>query len=454
MPRRDPIKHVVVLMFENHSFDQMLGCYKAVYPDLEGVNAAHVNTDSTGRVYPQTESRDLVVSPDPKHELANVRNQLDNGNSGFVRDYESSYPTTVAERARIMGYYPRGLLPALHGLADHFMICDHWYSSVPGPTWTNRFFVHSGTSKGFVTMPEGLSDAGHFLRYDQDTIFDRLTARRVSWCVYFGDVPQSLVLRHQMRPRNARNYRLMHSYFADAGGPERRFPTYAFIEPNYFKGEQNDDHPPHSAVRAQRLLGRVYNALRANTDLWKSTLLVVLYDEHGGFYDHVAPPAAVPPDAHTDEFSFDRLGVRVPSLLISPWVERGFDSTTFDHASPLRYLIDKWRLDPLTERVRAANSFAGLLANSRQPRDDTPEEVPVPPRVLALQALPPGAPPDATPEELDEPLNDYQRSLLAFTEYLEQEQPTKAMVMAGPMAESELAERRVRSFLAERGARL
>lgn len=447
MPR-DPIKHVVVLMFENHSFDQMLGCY----PGVDGVDPRNQETDSTGRVYHQSETRDLEVSPDPKHELENVTNQLANG---FVRDYERSYSeTTTADRARIMGYYPHGFLPALHALADNFMICDHWFSSVPGPTWTNRFFVHSGTSNGFVSMPEGVGDLGHFLRYDQDTIFDRLTERGVKWKVYFGDVPQSLVLRDQRRPRNAKNYRLMSRFFEDARHP-RRFPAYAFIEPNYFKGEQNDDHPPHSSMRAQRLLARVYNALRENEELWKSTLLVVLYDEHGGFYDHVVPPAAVPPDRRTDEYTFDRLGVRVPALLISPWIAQGVTSTQFDHTSLLRYLIDKWSLDPLTDRVSTANNFANLISTYRE---DTPESLTVPPLVvrMALEARPLGAAEDATPEELDEPLNDYQRSLLAFSEYLDNERPrnARAMMMGGPLAETAVAKQRVVSYLEDRGARL
>jgi phospholipase C len=450
--RRDPIKHVVVLMFENHSFDQMLGCYNSVYSGLEGVDSRNVNFDSGGRPYPQSETHDLVVSPDPMHELANVRNQLA---SGFVLDYESAYPgTSSADRARIMGYYPRGVLPVTHGLADNFMICDHWFSSVPGPTWTNRFFVHSGTSNGFVSMPEGIGDLGHFLRYDQDTIFDRLTERRIKWRVYFGDVPQSLVLRDQRRPSNARNYRLMHSFWDDTRSA-RSFPAYSFIEPSYFYGEQNDDHPPNSSVRAQRLLARVYNALRANEELWKSTLLVVLYDEHGGFYDHVTPPAAVPPDGRTDEYTFDRLGVRVPALLISPWIAKGFANTVFDHTSLLRYLLDKWNLEPLTERVSAANSFADLISAYRS---DTPVSMPVPQIVasMAMEARPAGAAEDITSEELDEPLNDYQRSLFAFSEYLDSEQPrtTRAMMTAGPLAETVVARRRVASFLEERGARL
>src|SRR5262249_47161998 len=128
------------------------------------------------------------------------------------------------------------------------------YSSVPGPTWTNRFFVHSGTSKGIVDMPASLEDTSLILHYDQDTIFDRLNEKRIPWRVYFGDVPQSLLLRHQQRPENAWHYRLMHEFFSDVQGSEKEFPWYSFIEPNYYLAEQNDDHPPHSTMRAQRLL--------------------------------------------------------------------------------------------------------------------------------------------------------------------------------------------------------
>jgi len=215
----DPIKHVVVLMFENHSFDQMLGCFKSVYPELEGVDPTNPlgNRDSTGRVYLQSESRDTVVSPDPRHELDHVLAQLTDNNSGFVSEYEKEYPATTPEqRQQIMGYFPLDFLPALHTLARHFTICDHWFSSVPGPTWTNRFFVHTGTSNGFVSMPEAATDAQMFLRYGQDTIFDRLNDRNIFWRVYFGDIPQSLVLRHQWWPTNAVRYRPIHSFFADA----------------------------------------------------------------------------------------------------------------------------------------------------------------------------------------------------------------------------------------------
>jgi phospholipase C len=449
-----PIKHVIVLMFENHSFDQMLGSFRSIFPEVDGVDPARpgTNMDSTGRVYAQQMSDDPVVSPDPRHELDHILNQLKDNNSGFVSEYEREYPTTPEQRQRIMDYFGPDDLPALHALARQFTICDRWYSSVPGPTWTNRFFVHSGTSKGIVDMPESLADHDLFLGYDQDTIFDRLNEKGVSWRVYFGDVPQSLVLRHQQHPGNAAQYRLMHAFFGDVQGPEAALPAYTFIEPNYFKGEQNDDHPPHSTVRAQRLLAHVYNALRENEALWNTTLLVVVDDEHGGFYDHVPPPSAVAPDEFLEHYTFDRLGVRVPALLVSPWVDRRVLSTQLDHTSLLKFLTELWGLGPLTERVRQAQSFAEAIRTSGSPRSDTPPSIPVPP--LSIEAA------AAEVTENAEPMNENQRALFAFSEYLKQQTAVAARPMAVEAAlpesvgatDSHIARQRVESFLNQQKA--
>src|SRR5262249_18519460 len=163
---------------------------------------------------------------------------------------------------------------------------------------------------------------------------------------------------HQRTARNARRYEFMDVFFSDAGGQEERFPAFSFIEPSYYWPGQNDDHPPHTTLRAQALLGGVYNALRHNDRLWDSTLLVVLYDGQGGFSAPVPPPAAVPPDGHVlPDFGFDRLGVRVPALLVSSWVGRTIFQTELDHTSLLKYLTEKWGLGPLTERVARAQSF-------------------------------------------------------------------------------------------------
>jgi phospholipase C len=168
-----------------------------------------------------------------------VLHQLENDNANFVLDYSEAYPsTTPLQRQQIMGYYEPGFLPAIHELARHFAVCDHWYSSVPGPNWANRFFVHSGTSLGRVQMPEDLDDSllhpGLYFGYDQVTIYDRLNERNVPWCIYHGDFPQSLVLTHQRTIENARRYEFIDVYFSDAGGHEERFPAFAFIEPSYY----------------------------------------------------------------------------------------------------------------------------------------------------------------------------------------------------------------------------
>ncbi len=266
----DPIQHVVLLILENHSFDQMLGCFKKIYPDLDGVDehAPQQNTDHEGNTFLQAPTTERIMFLDPHHELEHVAAQLANHNSGFVSDYSESNPTsTIVSRGYIMGYYPLDYLPALHALAKDFTVCDRWFSSVPGPTWPNRFFALSGTSNGRVNMP---SDGTHkadlpgYFQQDQLTIFDRLNDRGVHWKVYFHDIPQTTVLVRQREPHNTARYFYMDEFFADARGREQDFPEFCLIEPDYMGFEQSDDHPPHDTMGAEKLIADVYNALRQN----------------------------------------------------------------------------------------------------------------------------------------------------------------------------------------------
>jgi phospholipase C len=359
----DPIERVVLLMLENHSFDQMLGAMKSVYPTLDGIDPNAPNTnDGPGASKTSQQPVALVqVTPDPKHEAAHVRAQLANGGDGFVRDYVEAFGADgVASADQVMAYFPKGALPALHALAADFTVCDRWFASVPGPTWPNRFFALSGSSNGLIEMPESIAHLKMLTGETQPTLFDRLNEAKKTWSVYFYDFPVSLILRQQQRPENLCNYHLVDELFdAAARGDDHRLPEFVLIEPRYFGIDQNDDHPPHNVMKAQKLVADVYNAIRSNPALWKSTLLVVLYDEHGGFYDHVPPPEATPPEAQAgDEWTFDRLGVRVPAVLVSPWLDRGVVSTTFDHTSLLKYLQDKWSLGSLGARTAAASSIA------------------------------------------------------------------------------------------------
>jgi phospholipase C len=150
-------------------------------------------------------------------------------------------------------------------------------------------------------------DFDGWFQQDQTTIFDRLSEQGISWKVYFHDIPQTICLLHQRRPENAARYFPVSEFLKDALGPESEFPAFSLIEPDYNGVTENDDHPPHDIMKAQKLLADVYNAIRSNESLWNNTLLVVVYDEHGGFYDHIEPPRAVPPDNHQAEYTFDRL---------------------------------------------------------------------------------------------------------------------------------------------------
>lgn len=413
----DPIRHVVVLGLENHSFDQMLGCFKQLYPDLEGVDPAapRANSDDEFHPYAQSPTTERQMLLDPRHEVAHVAVQLAGGNSGFVKDFARAFPqSTMRDRQFIMGYYPLDFLPALHALAREFTICDHWFSSVPGPTWPNRFFMATGTSLGRVNMPgdgDHTVDPKGWFEQDQDTIFDRLTERGIHWKVYFHDIPQTSVLRHQRLPHNAARYFYIDEFFADARGAEEEFPEFCLIEPDFMGSNENDDHPPHDIMKAEKLIAEIYNAIRANPELWRSTLLVVFFDEHGGFYDHVTPPPAVPPDDHREEYTFDRLGVRVPALLVSPWVGKRVETTQFDHTSVLKYLIDKWRLAPLGERAAQAASIGAALTQ-RTPREDT-----LPRIELTRDQL---APPDPELEEKATAMDsDHHKALRAMAGELE-----------------------------------
>jgi len=345
-------------MLENSSFDRMMG----VLPGVDGVDPAHIHSNAdfpSGQPIAQSETTSRTMGIDPQHELDDTIHQMDGPCLGFVENFARHNPTSSpSARSGIMAYYPADFLPVLHGLAREFAVCNRWFSSVPGNTWPNRLFVHSGTSLGHTDMPAGIFHP-HLHCYDQPTVFQRLSEKGISWKIYFDDVPQSLLLLRQWE--YASHYRQMDCFETELED-EGTLPQYTFIEPHYFGAEQNDQHPPSDVLRGEALIARVYNKLRANPALWRNTLFVILYDEHGGFYDHVEPPLATPPDSHTQDFAFDRYGPRVPALLISPWIDRGqVLNNTFDHTSLLRYLSDKWDLGPLGNRTAAANSFASCL---------------------------------------------------------------------------------------------
>ncbi len=444
------ITHVILLMLENRSFDHILGCLQQKYPTLDGIDpkAPAKNTYQTID-YVQSPGAARYLNFDPRHEYEHVMVQLSNGNGGFVQDFSQAYPkATSTDRAEVMKYHDLNKLPAMHALAQNFTVCDHWFSSVPGPTWCNRLFALSGTSLGRVAMAEGIMNLNlHW--YDQPTIFDRLNEQQISWKIYAGDAPLSLLFVHQWEPQNAARYRLMTEFyrnvasFKKGSGPTPGLPQFTFIEPSYCQPGANDAHPPHDILAADALVANVYNAIRANKDLWDQTLLVVAFDEHGGFFDHVTPPATVPPDFHQEEYTFDQFGVRVPVILVSPWVDRAIFSDPMDHTGLLKYLRGLWSLGPLGYRTEVIGSFDAALLSTM--RDDS-----VLPKIVST--MPVAA--TQQPPRVDS-LNTHSGALVALSHVLESMAEEDANVVAararqvlsGPQSQIDAAIDRFESFL-------
>ena len=380
------IRHVVVLVQENQSFDRLLGW--VTLPDaaqkldgLTGRESNPVSPDAPGEVVSvsKTSSPDAYVTdPSPGHSLDDATFQLFGRrqapsppaptNNGFVASYaeqpgKGGRAIGIEAGKTIMQCLDPALVPVITALARNFVVCDRWFSSVPGPTWPNRFFLHAGTANGLLDTPETPAQlASNFWGspYKMRSIFENLMDEGHSWKVYFDDYAQTFALRNLHRYGSS--FVQFEGFVEDVAKGE--LPEYAFIEPRGFSAPgwpSNDQHPPHSVLEGEKLIARIYDTLRGQEDVWRETLFVILYDEHGGFYDHVPPPAAVVPDETSARaaFGFDRLGLRVPAILVSPWVGEGIaDHTTYDHTS-LPATIKKMFGLPrfLTARDAAAATF-------------------------------------------------------------------------------------------------
>jgi phospholipase C len=458
MPSPTP-EHVVVLMLENRSFDHMLGYFQPAGNTVDGLKGNESNrsdianpsstltTVSNNAAY--TGDFTLPGNPgkttevDPGHEFTDVDAQLyarvggqrpaAPNNLGFVDNYRRRPNSSTALAPNVMKCFGPDRVPVLTTLASEFAVCDKWFSSVPGPTWPNRLFVHCGTSDGNVVHKNQL--------YGMRTVEKLLRNKKRSSRIYAGDIAQSLLLRELIFMGGV--FSFMDAFYAHVR--QRKLPTYSFIEPDYFGGNATDQHPPHDVAVGEDLIGKVYEALR-QSPYWEKSVLVVLYDEHGGLYDHVPPPAAVNPDGKSSAnppFDFKRLGVRVPAVVVSPFVPKGtVDSTVYDHTSITATLRKWFGLGPLTQRDAAANTFDGLLSLTT-PRTDAPVKLKRPER-LRVRAAARAAPAPA-------PLSDLQRQLVDLADLVAKEQPQVGVragaraVRARPVAKAD--ERSAREYV-------
>jgi phospholipase C len=393
------IEHLVVLMLENRSFDNVLGRLYPKSDRFDGLamdewNPWHKEDGTVERVHVWSSGEDRppdLPTADPGELFTDMKTQLYGLSpsqqptmSGFVdnymrqpRRYGRSDPKSV------MHVYRPEQLAATALLARSFGVCDRWFASAPCETWPNRYFLHCGTAGGFVNN-ERSRFPRRWPRF-MPTIFRRLERRGYSWKVYFHDLPQAATLA-ELWPRIPSRFCFFDPQFAaDARGGQ--LPSYSFIEPRYYSSMRhaalpNDQHPPHDLQDGEALVASVYNVLRSSPT-WPRTLFIILYDEHGGCYDHVPPPPAVSPGGpYPDGFRFDRYGVRVPAVLVSPYIPAGSvvraaGPYPFDHCSVQSTLHSLFELgEPLSPRVAAAPDVLAALS-LREPENRGPDHVPV-----------------------------------------------------------------------------
>jgi len=408
--------HIIVLMLENRSFDHVFG-YLGIGDGIPagGVTNALKPGVAGSQSFTTQKGGDFVaVGQGPSHSLKQTNVQLFGKTkptagdvaqgptlAGFVASFNTALaydlkraPTTT-ELQQVMNAFDPVQLPVLSTLAKNFVLCDRWFADVPGPTMPNRAFVHAATSQGYTY------NAGWKPKFTCQTIYDRINADpNRTWRVYSHDEDDVHELYPDLDKDTTNHVQFEGNFAADVAGD--KLASYSFITPAFIGSAQhpvNSMHAPADVRPAEKLVADVYCALRAAPDVWKKTLLIVVFDEHGGYQDHVAPPAAVSPDGipgRLDEsylvpFDFDRLGLRVPAILVSPWFPAAVDSTVYSHSTIPGSVIDAFQLRGgfLTQRdAQAAKLTQTYLVDDGTHvwRDQTPDVV-VPVQPESLDAM-------------------------------------------------------------------
>ena len=474
------VKHVILVMQENRSFDHYFGalayapgtpyhqpagtddagCSKDDHGCVDGLSCtvgaagglqcSNANLDDDGSTVFAFHDRNRCIQPDLDHEWIGTHREVnfDQPNdtrrhalmNGFVRvnDENEQVDSGVESPTddETMGFYNQDEIPFYYDLAQHFAISDRFFSSVLGPTFPNRAYFAAATSFGHLTTSDQIPPLDGYQPIN-GTIFDLLERNNVSWADYFQDVPQGASFRPFGTTLIDPHFLPLPVFLAQAAGVGD-LPQVSFVDPNFGlfgKALENDEHPPTDIQRGQAFVAQVVNAVR-NGPHWADSVIFIVYDEHGGAYDHVRPPHAVPPDAiqpgQCEDLSnppaslqpgggaecsdnlegdpqtsvaiaiqlcpalaadptgpypaecakFDQLGVRVPFIAVSPFAKPQYVShTVADHTSMLAFVETVFmpRDQHLTERDRRAHNLLDLFDFASSPSLDTPVGTALPP---------------------------------------------------------------------------
>ncbi len=425
LERLHSVKHIVVLMMENRSFDQMLGFLEKEGLDVDGLGPGKAKTNydkekhpydsfewGLGETVPPVPPGQKSKILDPCHSPSCVHSQLQDGNTGFVRNFahtrtdEQGNPVELLpEFLKVpMGHFGGEHLPVYKHLAHNFCVCDAWHSSIPGDTWPNRLYSLAGREGPSIGHKPGL--LGELFKdikglplvgkisgapiFEVEAFTRQLQDSQWRW---YSHDPATLRaadslyrdFRHIKRDNFAYFNRKKVSLATEAGeaaivtgdsflddAAKGELRDVSWIDPNFIDlsvldPNSNDDHPPSDVKAGQALVLEIYEAL-ASSPAWKDTVLVIVYDEHGGFYDHVAPPAV------DDGSGYPTLGVRVPALVVGPRVRNTVCHETLEHTSLIATILRRFAANPehalaaMPERVQKAPHLGMLL--EEEPRKD------------------------------------------------------------------------------------
>lgn len=436
-PNSFPIKTIVILVQENRSFDHMLGWMKSLNPEINGATGSESNPLSTtdpenNRIFFSNAS--LHVDPDPGHSIQDIfeqvfgaqwseewaTQQLEPTMQGFAQNAERKQP---GMSGTVMNGFRPESVPVYKELVSEFAVCDRWFASVPASTQPNRLFVHSATSYGATTS----GDRKQMIQgYPQKTIFESLHEGGCTFGIYYQYPPATLLYKNLRKLKYIFNFHQFDVTFK-RHCKEGKLPNYVVLEQRYFDLKilpGNDDHPSHDVYEGQKFVKEVYESLRSSPQ-WNEMLFLITYDEHGGFFDHVptpvtgipSPDGIVGPEPYN--FRFDRLGVRVPAIFISPWIEKGtvlhgpsgpYPTSEFEHSSIAATVKKIFNLKEfLTKRDEWAGTF-DIVVNRSSPRTDCPETLSEPVKVREAEAK----------EEAD--LSDFQEELVQMASVLSGDQ--------------------------------
>lgn len=390
------IDTIVIVIMENRSFDHALGYLSlpgAGQMAVEGLKAdaawldAHANIHK-GEVHRSTRlGSSIQAIQDPPHSSAAVAEQVNTRTQGgapmggFVKAYAEIATPSPSNPEWVMGYYDAATVPIFDFFAHHYAVCDHWFAALPTSTQANRLMAMAGETK--------ISDTGGFPLPSEYLVYDWLTAHHVDWCAYQwgGFFPfftldaewlLEIIASLTVVPATGRFRR--YSHFANTWGSSDAMPQVIFIEPEYGDGphnDPNDDHSPAGIAKGQAFLADIYSNLISNTTRWAKTMMIVTYDEHGGFFDHV-PPLAIPQTAGSVQFK--TTGVRVPAFVISPQVAPGrIFNANLDHTSILQLLDDKFSPgEGYSVSVNARQGYIDRIQNILEPMPASPRAPEIP----------------------------------------------------------------------------